>query len=103
MALLRATEALKRVKTTNEDQKHGIEIVKKAITSPARQIAINSGEDGSVVVAKGPSTRARRPCPRALLTPYMPRPLGALKCCGSFGRGSNFASMPDPIHFIFAV
>jgi len=52
VALLRATEALKRVKTTNEDQKHGIEIVKKAITWPARQIAINSGEDGSIVVGK---------------------------------------------------
>jgi chaperonin GroEL len=52
VALLRATEALKRVKTTNEDQKHGVEIVKKAITWPARQIAINSGEDGSVVVSK---------------------------------------------------
>jgi chaperonin GroEL len=52
VALLRAVESLKRVKTANEDQKHGIEIVKKAITSPARQIAINSGEDGSVVVAK---------------------------------------------------
>jgi len=52
VALLRAVESLKRVKTTNEDQKHGIEIVKKAITWPARQIAINSGEDGSVVVSK---------------------------------------------------
>jgi len=52
VALLRAVEALKRVKTANEDQKHGVEIVKKAITWPARQIAINSGEDGSVVVAK---------------------------------------------------
>src|SRR5262249_15379312 len=52
VALLRATEALKRVKTGNEDQTHGVEIVKKAITWPARQIAINSGEDGSVVVAK---------------------------------------------------
>jgi chaperonin GroEL len=52
VALLRATEALKRVKTANEDQKHGVEIVKKAITWPARQIAINSGEDGSVVVGK---------------------------------------------------
>ena len=52
VALLRATESLKRVKTTNEDQKHGVEIVKKAITWPARQIAINSGEDGSVVVGK---------------------------------------------------
>jgi chaperonin GroEL len=52
VALLRAVESLKRVKTTNEDQKHDIEIVKKAITWPARQIAINSGEDGSVVVGK---------------------------------------------------
>jgi chaperonin GroEL len=52
VALLRAVESLKRVRTTNEDQKHGIEIVKKAITWPARQIAINSGEDGSVVVGK---------------------------------------------------
>jgi chaperonin GroEL len=51
-ALLRAVESLKRVKTANEDQKHGVEIVKKAITWPARQIAINSGEDGSVVVGK---------------------------------------------------
>jgi chaperonin GroEL len=52
VALLRAVESLKRVKTANEDQKHGVEIVKKAITWPARQIAINSGEDGSVVVGK---------------------------------------------------
>jgi len=52
VALLRAVEALKRVKTANEDQKHGVDIVKKAITWPARQIAINAGEDGSVVVGK---------------------------------------------------
>ena len=52
VALLRAVESLKQVKTANEDQKHGIEIVKKAVTWPARQIAINSGEDGSVVVGK---------------------------------------------------
>ena len=52
VALLRAAEALKRVKTDNEDQKHGVEIVRKAISWPARQIAINSGEDGSVVVGK---------------------------------------------------
>ena len=52
VALLRAVDSLKRVKTANDDQKHGVEIVRKAITSPARQIAINSGEDGSVVVGK---------------------------------------------------
>jgi chaperonin GroEL len=52
VALLRATEALKKVKTTNEDQKHGVEIVRKAIQAPARQIAFNAGEDGSVIVGK---------------------------------------------------
>ena len=52
VALLRAVEALKRVKIDNEDQKHGVEIVRKALSYPARQIAINAGEDGSVVVGK---------------------------------------------------
>jgi chaperonin GroEL len=52
VALLRAARALARLKGENEDQRHGIDIVKKAITWPARQIAINSGEDGSVVVGK---------------------------------------------------
>jgi chaperonin GroEL len=50
--LLRATKALARVKAENADQKTGIEIVRKAITQPARQIAINAGDDGSVVVGK---------------------------------------------------
>jgi chaperonin GroEL len=52
VALLRASEALKRVRTSNEDQKHGVDIVRKALSSPARQIAINAGDDGSVVVGK---------------------------------------------------
>src|SRR5438132_1186538 len=52
VALLRASEALKRVRTQNDDQKAGVEIVRKALSSPARQIAINSGEDGSVIVGK---------------------------------------------------
>jgi chaperonin GroEL len=52
VALLRASEALKSVRTKNDDQKHGIEIVRKALSWPARQIAINAGEDGSVVVGK---------------------------------------------------
>ncbi len=46
------TEALKRVRTSNEDQKHGMDIVSKALSWPARQIALNAGEDGSVVVGK---------------------------------------------------
>jgi len=50
--LLRATAALNRVKPQNEDQRHGVDIVRKAITWPARQIALNAGEDGSIVVGK---------------------------------------------------
>ena len=46
------TEALRRVRTQNEDQKHGVEIVRKALSAPARQIAINAGDDGSIVVGK---------------------------------------------------
>jgi chaperonin GroEL len=52
IALLRAIDALKRLRPENDDQKHGVEIVRKALQAPARQIALNSGEDGSVVVGK---------------------------------------------------
>jgi chaperonin GroEL len=52
VALLRAGEALKKVRTHNDDQKTGVDIVRKALSWPARQIAINSGEDGSVIVGK---------------------------------------------------
>src|SRR5437899_2215894 len=52
VALLRAIESLKRIRTHNDDQKTGVEIVRKALSWPARQIAINSGEDGSIVVGK---------------------------------------------------
>ncbi|MBV8791051.1 MAG: chaperonin GroEL, partial [Pseudolabrys sp.] len=52
VALLRASEVLKKVKTSNDDQKTGVEIVRKALQSPARQIAGNAGEDGSVIVGK---------------------------------------------------
>jgi chaperonin GroEL len=52
VALLRSVGALKRLKAENADQKHGVEIVRKAIQSPARQIAVNAGADVSVVVGK---------------------------------------------------
>jgi chaperonin GroEL len=52
VALLRATKAIEKLKSENEDQRHGIEIVKKTLSWPTRQIVINSGEDGSVVVGK---------------------------------------------------
>jgi len=52
VALLRAGKVLDKLKGENEDQRHGVEMVKKALSWPARQIAINAGEDGSVVVSK---------------------------------------------------
>jgi chaperonin GroEL len=53
VALLRASEILRKLKgTQNDDQKTGVEIVRKALSSPARQIALNAGEDGSVIVGK---------------------------------------------------
>jgi chaperonin GroEL len=52
VALLRATEHLKKVRTQNDDQKTGVESVRKALQAPARQIATNAGEDGSVIVGK---------------------------------------------------
>jgi chaperonin GroEL len=52
VALLRAAKVLDKLKNESADQRHGIEIVKRAVQWPARQIAINSGEDGSLVVGK---------------------------------------------------
>jgi chaperonin GroEL len=52
VALLFASNVLAGLNPTNNDQKVGIEIVRKAIQSPVRQIAENSGTDGSVVVGK---------------------------------------------------
>jgi chaperonin GroEL len=52
VALLRASEVLRKIRTQNDDQKTGIEIVRKALSWPARQIALNAGEDGSVIVGK---------------------------------------------------
>jgi chaperonin GroEL len=52
VALLRSIKALGRLKPENDDQKTGIDIVRKALSTPARQIAINAGEDGSLVVGK---------------------------------------------------
>jgi chaperonin GroEL len=52
VALLRAAETLKKVRTQNDDQKTGVEIVRKALSAPARQIALNAGDDGSIIVGK---------------------------------------------------
>jgi chaperonin GroEL (HSP60 family) len=52
VALLRATKALEALTVENEDQKAGINIVRKAIQTPARVIAANAGEDGAVIASK---------------------------------------------------
>ena len=51
-ALLFATDALKKVRHDNDDEKVGIDIVRRAIQVPARLIAENAGMDGSVVIGK---------------------------------------------------
>ncbi|MBI1622606.1 chaperonin GroEL [Aquamicrobium zhengzhouense] len=52
VALLRAAKALDDVATDNDDQKHGIDIVRRAIEAPVRQIAANAGAEGSIIVGK---------------------------------------------------
>jgi len=52
VALLYATKALEAVKPENDDQRVGVEIVRKALQAPIRQIAANAAVDGSVIVGK---------------------------------------------------
>ena len=52
VALIRSQKVLDRLNAANDDQKVGINIVRRAIQAPARQIAENAGEDGAVVVGK---------------------------------------------------
>jgi chaperonin GroEL len=49
VAYIRAIKALEKLKGENEDQNTGIEIIKRAIEEPLRQIAVNSGKEGAVV------------------------------------------------------
>ncbi|WP_395449409.1 chaperonin GroEL [Aminobacter sp. UC22_36] len=52
VALLRAVKALDNVQADNSDQKHGVEIVRRALEAPVRQIAENAGAEGSIIVGK---------------------------------------------------
>jgi chaperonin GroEL len=52
VALLRSIKAIEKIRTQNDDQKTGVDIVRKALSWPTRQIAFNAGDDGSVVVGK---------------------------------------------------
>ena len=51
-ALLYAVKALDGLNPANDDQRVGIDIIRRAVHAPARQIAINAGADGSIVVGK---------------------------------------------------
>ena len=51
-ALLYASKALEGLKGINDDQTRGIDIVRKALQAPLRQIAVNSGHDGGVVAGR---------------------------------------------------
>jgi len=51
-ALLYATKALEGLKGANDDQTRGVDIIRKAITAPLKQIAQNAGHDGAVVAGK---------------------------------------------------
>ncbi|MCH7635572.1 MAG: chaperonin GroEL [Proteobacteria bacterium] len=52
VALLNAIKALAKVQPDNDDQKVGVDIVRRALQTPVRQIAENAGVEGSVVVGK---------------------------------------------------
>jgi chaperonin GroEL len=52
VSLLRALKALDGLKAANDDQQSGIDIVRRALRAPARQIAENAGEDGAWIVGK---------------------------------------------------
>jgi chaperonin GroEL len=51
-ALLYATRAIEKIRVTNDDQRRGVDIVRRALEAPIRQIAENAGVDGSVVVGR---------------------------------------------------
>ncbi|HYH70862.1 MAG TPA: chaperonin GroEL [Methyloceanibacter sp.] len=52
VALLRSVSVLDALKVANDDQRVGINIIRRALQAPARQIAQNAGEDGAVIVGK---------------------------------------------------
>ena len=74
VALLRAVKVLDNVQTDNADQKHGVEIVRRALEAPVRQIAENAGAEGSIIVGKlretpsSPMAGTRRPTSSATST-----------------------------------
>jgi chaperonin GroEL len=93
VALLRATRALETLRPSNEDQRAGVEIVRKALSAPARQIAINAGADGSVVVGKVLGPRPQTVA-AALDSGWHGTPLRTL---GDLAKGIHVAKLPPQI------
>ena len=58
LSLLQAANVLDKVKTSNADQKAGVDIVRRALETPVRTIANNAGVDGSVIVGKLKESKA---------------------------------------------
>ena len=52
VAYIRAIDSLSNIKAFNDDEQTGIEIIKRAIEEPLRQIVFNAGKEGAVVVQK---------------------------------------------------
>ena len=52
ITLLRSETVLDGIETANEDQKSGVNIIRKALSAPIRQICANAGVDGAVIVGK---------------------------------------------------
>lgn len=52
IALLRAIKALDGLKAANDDQQSGIDIIRRALRAPTRQIVENAGEDGAYIIGK---------------------------------------------------
>ena len=52
VAFLRAIKALEKLKLEDEDEQIGLNILKRALEEPVRQIAYNAGHEGAIVVAK---------------------------------------------------
>jgi len=52
VALIRASRAISKVKVDNDDQRVGVEILRRALQAPLRQIVRNAGEEAAVILSK---------------------------------------------------
>ncbi len=103
VALLRAKKALEKLKSDNPDDQAGIDIVRRALQSPIRQIVENAGVEGSIVVGKLLENEVRRtsastPRPRTTRTSSRPasstRPRSCARRCRTRPRSPACSSPP---------